>query len=118
LSLQGKNTSHWEDGTFASGGRGVPDGLEALELLEVLPDLLPHLGLVQLLGAAGLLDLDGEVVHGPGHHLLPHLHEPLELQHRVGLAVVLSDGEARELDGLEVVLAPRPSLPRSGREEA
>jgi hypothetical protein len=67
----------------SSGGRGVSDGLEALELLEILPDLLPHLGLVQLLGAAGLLDLDGEVVHGPGHHLLPHLHQPLELQHRV-----------------------------------
>jgi hypothetical protein len=23
------------------------------------------------------------VVHGPGHHLVPHLHQPLELQHRV-----------------------------------
>jgi hypothetical protein len=58
------------------------DGLEAVELLEVLPELLPDLGLVHLLGAA-LLDLDGEVVHGPGHRLLPHLHQPLELQHPV-----------------------------------
>lgn len=66
-----------------SGGGGVPDGLEALELLEVLPELLPDPGLVHLLGAAGLPDLDGEVVHGPGHHLVPHLHQPLELQHRV-----------------------------------
>uniref|UniRef100_A0A8R7P4J0 Uncharacterized protein n=1 Tax=Triticum urartu TaxID=4572 RepID=A0A8R7P4J0_TRIUA len=76
-----------------SGGR-----LEVLELLEVLPGLLPHLGLVELLGAA-LLDLDGEVVHAPGHHLLPHLHQPLELQQRVGLGVVLGDGERGVYDG-------------------
>jgi hypothetical protein len=64
-------------------GGGVVEGLEILELLEVLPRPLPHLGLVQLIGAAGFLHLDGEVVHEPAHHLLPHLHHPLQLQHRV-----------------------------------
>jgi hypothetical protein len=54
-------------------------GLELLQLLELLPCLHPHLGLV-LLGLARLLRLDDQVVHGALHHLRARRHQLGEFQ--------------------------------------
>lgn len=56
-------------------------GLELLQLLELLPCLDPHLGLV-LLGLARLLRLrlDDQVVHGALHHLRARRHQLGEFQ--------------------------------------
>nr|ACR37514.1 unknown [Zea mays] len=83
--------------------------LEFLQLLEVLPWLLPDLSFIELIDFA-ILHFNSEIVHRASNHLCLGLHKLLEPQKSIGLLVVLIDGEARELLELEVVLVRRHVL--------
>ena len=56
--------------------------LEFLQLLEVLPWLLPDLSFIELLGFP-ILHLNSEIVHGSSNHLRLRLHKLLELQESI-----------------------------------